>query len=75
MRFDREKNFFLRSEQSVLCSRFGNAAAPCESTVRALKIIALCSYVLMLAMQIRNIVVFQGSPTSDAARYVGDAFF
>lgn len=74
MRFDREKNFFLRSEQSVLCSRFGNATAPCESTVRALKIIALCSYVLMLAMQIRNIVVFQGSPTSDAARYVGDAF-
>lgn len=72
MKVNREKIFFLKSEASVLSNRFGGILSP--QAYKTLKIIALCSYLLMLAMQIRNIVVFQGSPKSDAARYVGDAF-
>ncbi len=72
MKFDREKNFFLKSETSVLNNRFGGYLSP--QAYKALKIVALCSYLLMLVMQIRNVIVFEGEPVSDAARYVGDAW-
>ncbi len=74
MKFNREKNFFLRSEESVLCSRFGSGSPTVsQGTVKALKIIALCSYILMLVMQFRNIFAFQGEQTSDSATYLAKA--
>lgn len=71
MKFDREKFFFFKSEEQALANVFG-AQSPLvpDSRVKLLKILAVAAYVLMLVMQIRNVIVFQGEPTSDAARYV-----
>ena len=59
--------FFLRDETDARLRAFGDTRS------RLLLRAAVCCYVLMLAMQLYTILTFHGSPTSDAARYVGDA--
>ncbi|MBO5359200.1 MAG: hypothetical protein J6B25_00010 [Clostridia bacterium] len=71
MKFNRERFFFFRSEEQAKAEVFG-AQSPLipDSKIKLLKILAIASYVLMLVMQIRNVIVFQGEPVSDAVRYV-----
>lgn len=73
LKLDREKIFFFRSEDQAKAKIFG-AQSPLvpDSRIKLLKVLAIVSYVLMLAMQIRNVIVFQGEPTSDAVRYVAN---
>ncbi len=71
MKFNREKFFFFRSEEQAKAEVFG-AQSPLvpDSKIKLLKILAIASYILMLVMQIRNVIVFQGEPIGDAVRYV-----
>ncbi len=76
MKIDREKCFFLRSEDKQLTNLFG---APSDTLVKKrvqlIKYLALCAYLLMLAMQIWQVITFNGTPVGDAARYINDAFW
>ncbi len=74
MKFDKEKSFFLKSDEPQRKLLFANGSSqPYYGLLRTLKVIAFASYLLMLFMQMRNVILFDGQPTSDAARYVGDA--
>ncbi|MBQ8027701.1 MAG: hypothetical protein IJ261_06260 [Clostridia bacterium] len=73
MNLKREKLFLFRSEEKAKSELFGTASPLIpDSRMKLLKIAALISYIIMLFMQIRNVIVFRGAPTSDAIRYVTD---
>lgn len=76
LKFNRERFFFFRSEEQAKAEVFG-AQSPLvpDSRIKLLKILATASYILMLVMQIRNIIVFQGEPAGDAVRYVSDGLY
>lgn len=59
--------FFLRDESDARLRAFGSTSS------HALRRAAAVCYALMLGMQLYTILSFHGEPTSDAARYVGDA--
>lgn len=73
MKFDKEKCFFLRNENSVKSQLFGNQSplVP-DSRIKVLKAAAIAAYIIMLAMQIYNILTFNCTQMSDEVRYVCD---
>lgn len=74
MKINREKFFLLRSEDKQLNTLFRTPSKLLTSRrILFVKYTAIFAYALMLIMQIWLLVSFSGEPTSDAARYTGDA--
>lgn len=59
--------FFLQDESDARLRAFGNTQS------LYLRRTAVVCYLVMLGMQLYTLFTFHGTPTSDAARYVGDA--
>ena len=76
MKIDKEKIFLFKNESSVISGLFGNKSplVP-DGRIKALKIAAAASYILMLTIQIYNIITFSGNLLSDEIRYVSDAIW
>ncbi|HBL41185.1 MAG TPA: hypothetical protein DDY98_06305 [Ruminococcaceae bacterium] len=67
-------SFLLRSESLKKAQLFGQPSSLLpQKRIRVLKILALISYIVMLAMQFYCVLSFKGVPIGDAWRYTRDA--